>query len=100
MVVATEDETTVSVHYVGGVSLPNEHFTLNRHQVFTRDPYHIEDKPMLDFTGCRVVADKPVAVYAGGRVRELYATVSRPVWQCELRFHGEGFNLILSICFL
>ena len=60
MVVATEDNTTVDVHY-SNVPLPNENFTLNQYEVFTG---LIEG----DFTGTRVVSNKPVSVYSGGDV--------------------------------
>ena len=78
MVVATEDNTDVEVHYVenGDVTLPDEHFTLNKHEVFTRDTYYVSGSPPIDFTGSRVLADKPVAVYSGG-ILSLYAPVSR-----------------------
>ncbi len=70
MVVATEDDTDVEVQYayVGSDTLPNEHFTINKHEVFTRNTYFIDGQPRLDFTGSRVLADKPVAVFSGGMV--------------------------------
>ena len=58
MVVATEDNTTVDVYY-SGLPLPDEQFILHKFQVFTKTS---EDD---DFTGARVVADKPVSVYSG-----------------------------------
>ncbi len=77
MVVATEDDTSVEVHYAenGDVTLPDEQFTLSKHDVFTRDTFLVDGRPKLDFTGSRVLADKPVTVYAGGVV-ELFASVS------------------------
>ena len=77
MVVATEDNTEVDVYYPQSVPLEDEHFTLNLYEVFTMDTYEISGRPLIDLTGTRVVATKPVAVYSGvGRV-ELYAQVRR-----------------------
>ena len=67
MVVATEDNTLVDIHY-SNVTVPDEQVTLNQYEVFTRN---IDG----DFTGTRVVADKAISVYSGA-LDELYADVS------------------------
>ena len=70
MIVATEDNTVVDVHYRSSASLADEQFTLNQYQVYTKDLYEVTGKPKTDLTGTRVVANKPVAVYSGvGRAR-------------------------------
>ena len=66
MVVASEDNTEVDVYYTDDVTLDDEQFTLNQHEVFTRDvSYIIIGSSLDDFTGSRVLANKPVGVYSG-----------------------------------
>ena len=50
-------------------------FTLNKYEVFTRDVYYVTGRPVIDFTGTRVLADKPVAVYSGAFSGAYYAEV-------------------------
>ena len=76
MIVATESNTDVDVYYRPGVELEDEHFSLDPHEVFTMDTYEISGRPLIDLTGTRVVATKPVAVYSGvAWTRGLYASV-------------------------
>ena len=83
MVVATEDGTEVAVYYPADVTLTDEHFTLDLYEVFTMDTYDI-GRLIIDLTGTRVVASKPVSVYSGvgrawgliGQVRQIYLFLS------------------------
>ena len=76
MIVATESNTDVSVYYPADVELVDEYFSLDLHEVFTMDTYEISGRPLIDFTGTRVLATKAVAVYSGvGEVQGLYAPV-------------------------
>ena len=93
MLVATEDNTDVEVHYAenGDVTLPDEYFTLNKYEVFTRSTYYVTDQPEIDFTGSRVLTDKPVAVYSGGQVY-IHAPVSYSLLPC-----GSFFFLLVLV---
>lgn len=59
-----------------GVTLEDEHITLHKYEVFTRDCYHLDEKPEIDFTGTNVLATKPVSVYSGQGQSSFYAEVS------------------------
>ena len=76
MIVATEDNTEVDVHYANEVTLEDEQFTLNQYEVFTKDLYYVDGQPEIDFTGARVVANKAVGVYSGPGIAYVYASVS------------------------
>lgn len=66
MIVATEDNTDVDVFYTNnGVAIEDEHITLQKYEVFTKDSYYLDGKPKLDYSGTRILATKPVAVYSG-----------------------------------
>lgn len=77
MVVATEDNTDVDVYYAdNGIAVEDEHFTLQKFEVFTRDTRQMFMQPQIDFTGTRILATKPVSVYSGDGEVRIYATVS------------------------
>ena len=73
---ATEDNTEIDVHYADGIHLEDEHFTLNKYQIFHKDSNRVEGNREIDFTGSRVLATKPVSVYAGNGRVYLYVEVS------------------------
>lgn len=77
MIAATEDNTDVDVYYkYNGVPIEDEHVTLQKYEVFTRDVYYIDGQPHIDFTGTRVLATKPVSVYSGNGRAYLHAEAS------------------------
>ena len=67
-IVAAEGDTEVDVIYAAGLGLDDEHITLNAWATFTRDTFYDVDVDYLDFTGTRILASKPVAVYSGGHM--------------------------------
>lgn len=82
MIVATEDNTQVGVYYTdNGIAIEDENITLQTHQVFTKDCYHLDGQPLIDFTGTRVVATKAVSVYSGNGLADISAVVCI-VFQC------------------
>ena len=62
---ATEDDTLVDVYYPSDATLTDQQFVLNLYEVYTMDTYELPGKPVIDLTGTRVLANKPVAVYSG-----------------------------------
>lgn len=83
MVAATEDNTDVDVYYTdNGVAIEDEHITLQKYEVFTRDCYHIDGKPEIDFTGTHVLATKPISVYSGNGMARISAEVCIRLWKC------------------
>jgi len=74
--VATEDNTEIDVHYADGIHLEDEHITLNKYEIFHKDSNFVEGNQKIDFTGSRVLATKPVSVYAGNGKVYLYVQVS------------------------
>ena len=72
MVVATEDDTQIEVYHN---NMLDANATISRHQVFTQDAYRLNNDYTQDYTGARVLANKPVKVYAGHGAVELYHTV-------------------------
>ncbi len=77
MIVATDDDTEVDVYYTDDiVEVEDEHVMLNKHEIFTKDAWWITEQPELDFTGTRVMANKPITVYSGNGQAFLHAPVS------------------------
>lgn len=75
MVVASEDNTDIDVFYMdNGVTIEDEHITLQKYEVFTRDCYFLAGRPEIDFTGTHVLATKPVSVFSG--LSEAYVPLS------------------------
>lgn len=96
MVIATEDNTGVDVYYTyNGVTIPDEHITLQKYEVFTRDTYYMTSGDSIDFTGTQVLATKPVSVYSGDGWIKLAATVSRQLFLCNNN-HRETVILMPS----
>lgn len=76
MIVATENNTGVDVYYTdNGIAIEDEHITLQRYEVFTRNSYYLDGRPVIDFTGTRVLSNRPVSVYSGIGSANVYPEV-------------------------
>lgn len=67
-IVATEDNTTVSIEPSGPTfanGLQNQRITLNKGQVYLVQALIEDDHLLNDLTGTFITADKPIAVFAG-----------------------------------
>lgn len=77
MIVATEDNTDIHVLYTdNGVAIEDEHTILQKYDVFTVDSFYMDGRPHIDFTGSRILANKPVSVYSGNGLALLYVEVN------------------------
>ena len=78
MVVATEDDTEVAVFHKDSYGYESPQiFIIHKHEVFTKDAYREGSSHYAaDYTGSRVLANKPVKVYSGHGAVSFYATVS------------------------
>lgn len=87
MIVATDHYTNVDVYYAhNGVTIEDEHLTLQKYEVFTRDTSLLDGDTAIDFTGTHVVATKPISVYSGNGRAYLHPEVSNNMKRVKLRF--------------
>lgn len=101
MVVAAEDDTYVDVYYTdNGVTIEDEHVTLQKYEVFTRDAHYMTEGYLIDFTGTRVMATKPVAVYSGDGFVQIRASVSTRMRQSALPsgWYRNECKTIIGLC--